>query len=464
MSRIFKIIVALICINFNLFPVLQQAEAKSLSYLEVLTKSIDNSYDLKMTDKDIDISIASLKEVKADSYPTLKTGFSSEYTNDLNDQGRISSVGGTFIPPNTQFQDMLSVGLNYNLFDFGVNRKKVGIAKKDIFQKKFERKQTLRELKMEIIELYTKSLLAYKEIKIKQSTLDVDLEIFNMNKRLYDAGTISKIDLANDAIKVAKLVNDLDNLKNQLSSALTDLSFYTREKYSVESAELLDFDESLFLPVSIQSPNGENQIYQLQAEQKGVVDVYPDFDFTKSEEYQIYQLEIEKKKAELDILKKQRLPQFGFYSNYILYGYERSNIGKAFNNLEQTNVSFGISSQLPIFDGFKNQAQRQKTQLQISRLEIERDKKLAELQNKHEKLQQTSIFYNKEISNQQDLLNKVNDKLDMIDKLDEQQLVNKTEVLTNKEELLSQKLELEKSITNKISNIKKLQILTEELN
>lgn len=464
MSRISKIIVALICINFNFFPVLQQAEAKSLGYFEVLTKAIDNSYDLKMTQKDIDISLSSLKEAKADYYPILKTGFNTEYTNDLNDQGRVSSVGGTFIPPNTQFQDMFSVGINYNLFDFGVTRKKVGIARKEVFQKKFERKRTLRELKFDITELYTNALLAYKEVKIKRAILDVDTEVFNMNKRLYDAGSISKIDLANDAIKVAKLVSDIDNLENELSSTLTDLSFYTGEKYKISDIDLLDFDENALLPVNLQIPTGENQIYQLQAEQKKVLDVYPDFDCKKSEEYQIYQLEIEKKKAELEILKKQRLPQFGFYTNYILYGYERSNVGQALKNLEQTNVSFGISSQLPIFDGFKNQAQRRKAELEISRLEIERDKKLAELENKHEKLQQTSIFYNKEISNQQDLLAKVNDKLDMIDKLDEQQLVNKTEVLTNKEELLTQKLELEKSIINKISNIKKLQALTEDLN
>jgi outer membrane protein TolC len=206
------------------------------------------------------------------------------------------------------------------------------------------------------------------------------------------------------------------------------------------------------------------KVYQLQAETIKAAEIQAVLDPKKTEIYQIYQLEIEKKKAELAILQKQRLPQFGFYTNYILYGSERSNMGNAFSNLEQTNVSFGISSSLPVFDGFKNQAQRQKTELEIARLQIERDKKVAEFVNKYEKLHKTAHFYNLEIQNQEDLLAKVNNKLEMIDKLDQQKLVNKTDVLSSKEELLSQKLELEKAITNKISDYKKLQIMVEDVN
>jgi len=442
---------------------LKCAEAESLSYKNILLKAIENSYDLKLTSKDISISKASLKEAKSDYYPTIKTGFNSEYTNDLKNGTGIVSIGGTFIPPNTMFQNMLSVNMNYNLYDFGVRGKKVSIAKKDVTEKAVTYKQTLRELKMNIVDLYTQALLCYKEMKIKQDTLTVDRELFNMKERLYDAGAVSKVDIANEAIKVAKLVDDIDVMKIRLKNILEDISFYTREKYTSENLEVLDFDEDNIVPVNNITPPVPG-IYQLQAEKKDIIELPEQYDFKKSEEYQIYQLEIEKKKAELSILQRQRLPQFGFYTNYILYGSQRSNVGDAFKDLEQTNVSFGISSSLPVFDGFKNQAQRKKTELEIARLEIERDKKVAELTSKYEKLHKTNIYYNEEIKAQENLLAKVNDKLDMIDKLDQQKLVNKTDVLQNKEELLSQKLELEKTLTNKISNFKKLQIMSQELN
>jgi len=468
MSRILKLLITIICINLLFNLNIKSVRAECLSYQEVLKKSIANSFDLKLTGKDIDISKSALKEAKSEYFPTLKTGFNTEYVNDLkNGAGTFSSVGGTFIPPNTEFQNLLSVGLNYNLYDFGVRGKKVSIAKKDVSEKKIVYSQTLRDLKLSIIDLYTQALLTYKEIKIKQDNLAVDKELFNMKQRLFEAGTISKVDLATDAIKVAKLFDDIDNLKIKLKTTLEDISMYTGDKYSGESIEVLDFDdEEYIVPVNTITPvnsKGE-KIYQLQAETKKVAYVQTQFDPKKSEEYQIYQFEIEKKKAELAILEKQRLPQFGFYTNYILYGSERSNYMDSFGNLAQTNVSFGISSSLPIFDGFKNSAQRQKTEFEIARLEIERDKKVAELVNKFEKIHKTAQFYNIEIQNQEDLLAKVNNKIEMIDKLDQQKLVNKTEVLSSKEELLSQKLELEKTITSKISNFKKLQIMSEGLN
>jgi len=467
MSRIFKLIIALICINLLFNLSIKSVKAECLSYLDILTKSIENSYDLKLSGKDIDISKAALKEARSEYFPTLKTGFNTEYVNDLkNGSGRISSVGGTFIPPNTEFQNMLSVGLNYNLYDFGVRGKKVGIAKKDVSEKKIVYKQTLRELKLNITDLYTQALLIYKEIKIKQDTLLVDTKLFNMKQRLFNAGKISKIDLATEAIKVAKLVDDIDNLKIKFKNSLEDISMYTGEKYSGDTVEMLDFDEDNIIPVNNVAPVSSNKekIFQLQAERKKVVDLPSRFDPKNTEEYHIYQLEIEKKKAELAILERQRLPQFGLYTNYILYGSERSNMADSFGNLSQTNVSFGISSSLPVFDGFKNSAQRQKTKFEIARLEIERDKKVAELVNKYEKTHKTAQFYNLEIQKQEDLLAKVNNKLEMIDKLDKQKLINKTEILSSKEELLSQKLNLEKTITSKISNFKKLQIMSDGVN
>lgn len=45
--------------------------ADRLNYQEVLNNAVNNSFDLKMSSVDIDISKAELKAVRADWYPSL---------------------------------------------------------------------------------------------------------------------------------------------------------------------------------------------------------------------------------------------------------------------------------------------------------------------------------------------------------------------------------------------------------
>ena len=88
------------------------------------------------------------------------------------------------------------------------------------------------------------------------------------------------------------------------------------------------------------------------------------FDFTfdpyLTDESRYYDLEIDKKKSELSILKRQLFPSFRFYTGYSLYGQNPNNYYSSVQNIGQRSLVIGVSSQYVFFDGFKNRANREK--------------------------------------------------------------------------------------------------------
>ena len=157
-----------------------------LRYKDTLNTAINNSFDLKMSALDIGISKAQLKAVRADWYPSLSMQFNTEYNKDLmNGRGTFAYAGNTMITPYTQFRDMLYMTLSYNLLDFGIQGKKVHIAKQEITQKEINYNMQLRDLKLRILELYSKVEQHNNAINTKSEILSLYKNMFTNKERMY---------------------------------------------------------------------------------------------------------------------------------------------------------------------------------------------------------------------------------------------------------------------------------------
>ena len=158
--------------------------------------------------------------------------------------------------------------------------------------------------------------------------------------------------------------------------------------------------------------------------------------------------------------EREMLPQFSVYANYYLYGQNPDNLFKSLGDLSNRNFAVGISSVFTPFDGFKNAAQKERIKLEIEKLKLQRDKKIAELKDQYERFNALASQENQR--NEEDLIALINQKIEMIQKLLDQQLENKETYLNEEATLINQKLELEKSIINRVSSIKRLNILCAE--
>jgi outer membrane protein TolC len=427
----------------------------TLTYRATLQQAIDNSFDIKMASLDIDISKAELKATRADLFPTLYTQVNTEYNNGLGNQANINYVGNTVVSSYTQFRNLASVGLSYNLFDFGAINKKVLIAKKDVEQKRVMVDLQVKDLKLKVLDAYTKTLQATDEIKTKSEILKVYDEMFKAKERLFKAGTTDKVSVMDEAVKIARTQDDIETSKLDLKNALNDLSSYTLQKYNPENLEVLDFDqmniESNIKPVNFLEP--------LKAKvSEGELDL--SFNPEKSLESKYYDFEIEKKKAELEMYKRQRLPSFKFYTNYLMYGQDPNQYWESFSSFKQASLAFGISGSYAFFDGFKNKASKEKASLEIKKLQLEKEKKLTEIKTNYEKSYASYETYTQELVIKKDLLSKVKEKLSAVDRMFQGGLIERNDLLSTKADLLSQEFDLQKNIINISSKIKEIEIMS----
>lgn len=445
----------LILIFVFIFLIQIKVNAVTLTYEEVQDSAFKNSFDLKIAALEINISKSQLKAARADRYPTLSLQFNTEYNRDLTDgRSTYAYAGNTMITPYTQFRDMLYMTLSYNLFDFGVTGKKIHIAKQEVEQKKISYNIQLRDLKLKILDLYTKAQQFNNEIQTKSEILRLYETMFNNKERMFKAGINDKLSVMDEAVKIAKTKSDVENSKIELKNILKDLSYYTSQDYETSDLKIKNIDE-----------RNEKNIVQVSYDNVFLSNVEKqqytyDFDPYAALEAEYYDIEIDKKQTELTILKRQLYPSFRFYTGYSLYGQNPNQYYSAMQDIGQRSFLIGISSTYVFFDGFKNRANREKTAFEIEKLKLEKEKRLADLKKEYDKSFQTFEAYSEELNIKKDLLNTVKDKLSAVDRLTANKLADNNELLAVKAELLTQEYELEQNIINISSKIEEMKIIT----
>lgn len=447
---------------FLLFLAVSSTRAETLSFTDILKQAINNSYDLKVATVDVGISEAGIKEARAEYFPAINLGYNAGYDRDLSGGGStITPVGDSVMLNSTRYQSSASAGLQYNLFDFGARGKKLKIAKKDKDQKQTRYSISMRDLKLQLADTYTETLLNYKEYITNKELLGLNNELFIMQERLFESGKAPKSELIDQALAVARITSKIDDIAKKYQKSLEDLSFYTGREYNIDNLELLYLEPPGVEPVRLEKNELDvSNIVKNQSPKLEIEAVKTDFlDIENLPEYKYYQLEIEKKEAELSILNRQRLPQFKFFTNYYLYGDHRGDYWRTLGELEHTILSFRISSTLPVFTGFKNTAQREKAKLEIEKLKLQRDKKLEQLKSYYQKMYQESRDYDTVLCNQERSLELVKEKIAVLERLNEQKLIDKLSYIKQKTDLTGQKLEFEKVKINNNANEYKLYVL-----
>lgn len=452
MYKVFKNTLLIIALMF-LFC--SKAMSETLTYRNTLNQAINSSFDLKISKLDIDISKAELKSAKSDLYPLLNFQLNSEHNNDLASSSSFGYVGNTVISPYTQYRNMASVTATYNLFDFGVVGKKVLIAKKSIDQKVIMQELQLKDLKLKILDLYTKTLQSNDAIKSKSEILKVYQEMFKAKERLFLSGTTDKISVMDEAVNIARTQDDIETSKLELKTSLEDLTSYTLQKYNPNQIEVLDLDEINIQTNIVPISNTEPLKVKVASESLDF-----SFDPVNSPEAKYYDFELDKKKAELEMYKKQRYPSFKLYASYAFYGQDPTKYFASLGDMAQRNLTVGVAGSFAVFDGFKNKASKEKAKIEIEKIQLQKEKKLNEIMTEYEKTYAAYDSYIQELSIKKTLLSKVHEKLTSIDRMYQNGLIEKNQILKTKADLLTQEFELEKNIINISSKIKEIQILT----
>lgn len=442
-----KVVITLLFI-FSALPVF----AEQVSFDSFLGEAIQKSYQLHSSQLNAEISKTGIKSARSDYFPTISTFATSERYNDLTGgNSQVTAVGSDVLLNRSYFQDVAGAGLSYNLFDFGIRRKKLDISKLDKTQKEMLYRKDLRDLKIDAVDLYAQALALYKELNIKKDVLTVQNELHDINERLKIVGEISEIDVIDEEIKVSELQAEIDELKNNLSKKMTEVSFYTQKTYDINNLELQDLPQSMGGFVSYT----EGQPIKLAVQKNTGLP-------PESLEYKIYDLEIEKKQKEYEAQKKVNYPKLRFDTRYSLYGSDANNLFNSFGDMSQRGMNFRISTSFVLFDGMKNRAQIEKLRLEVDKLKVEKEREIAELTKKYTQIQQDSENALIQTENNFRTLELVNKNLAMIERLNVNGVSDKSSCLKRKMVLLDKKLTLEQNQIKNLTAQYKLRVLNNE--
>lgn len=420
-------------------PVFAQ-EPMVLDYEGIVDQALAQSWDVKISDVNTELSKVNQLKARLEYMPKVNMRINSERLGDLTGVGAQTgtvTVGDIVLPSSgSRYQDVMSLNVSQTVFQFGVRKRKVLMANKDVAQKEVAEIQTERDLKLKLAELYAEALVQFNAVNTKEKMLPLYQQLFQLKLRLYEAGSLSKVELAEEALLVAQTADELQGVKHKLKNALQELSFYTHQPYDVAQVTLAPFSDH-------QS-----------------VELIP-FDETQTPEYQIYQLERERKKTELQMQKRQGLPQLSTYAYYSFYGFDPNNWGQAVGDLSDRVLSVGLSLTIPISDTVKNAADVRRVRLEMAKAELEHQKKLDEIRRQYEKSRQEYQERGEEITLKEDTVHQTQERLTMVERLSAVDLVDKTQILKEQARVLDEQRKLnEAEIRRQLTEIKMKLIVT----
>lgn len=409
----------------------------TLSLEQVLQQATDRSYELKIAKVDIALAKNGIKAARVDYFPVIRSTINTEHQQSLQSKlSQVTTVNNIVLPIGTRFQNSVGVNLQHTLLDFGVRKQKLSMAKHGVSAKASEYLQTRRDLQVKLIDLYTDALISYKSKKAYEALFQLAQQQYLLKRRLHEAGNISSVPVAEDAIQMAQHLDNIQVYQDQYGQKLQSMSYYTHQNYDPKTTDLEDvLEDNLELPISVK--------------------------FDQSPEARLYDALIAQKQSEIVSLKRQYLPTVSWYSYYNLYGFDPNHWDKSVANLSQRTVTFGLSMSMPIFDGFKNQTAIEKAQLEKQKLQLQKEDKLAQLKNQADILNRQADGYGVELKTKAVILNKTQDKLSMLNRLTEQKVVDSTQAIQEHMTRIQKQLDMEKSMIQGVAAIKKLKILAE---
>lgn len=415
-------------------------EKNYVTYIDfdyILEKAKTHSYDLKIADYQVLIAKQEIRGARSEYFPKLIATAGTEYTKNFRDikESTVMSIGESFINPYTRYQSVMGVTLQYNLFDFGLRRGALDMAKEEVFIKELQAEEQLQELNLTLIDTYAKVLMTQKQIELNKEILGIARVNLEYKQRLFDAKEISKTELNDEEVRVCELEKRISELKQMQAESLNWLEFYTGDSYDVDHLTVEDIPRPYF-------------------------DIMITNDYTKSVIWQMYDKQLKKKEIELQTAKRANYPKINAYGRYYVYGSDHDDYGKSLENVEPSNFTVGASANMMLFDGMKNRANIQKIALEYKQLQVERDKAIAQLMIRMATMRSNLIYLDEQIQGNHKIIKELADKENSVKRLVAKRVASPIEENEARIKLLEEQIELVKNSVTSVAIIRGIQVLT----
>lgn len=450
-----KVLSLFICFSLSIY-------AKTFTFSS-LSKSLESTNPSILSSK-LQTMLANeeINAAKSSLYPRLSLSANSEYSkkyantrnNYINDESLVSSTG---------FASSVSLKLNYELYKFGANALNIDAAGYKKQSLSYKECVTLNEAKLRLLELYYNLLDSKDKLNSYSNLKQINKEIYETSKRLYENGDHTKTAMTNSAIRLVEIEDNIASLNKQIKNLLSEISNLSGEDIYIDD-EIMPFssedivDKFNQTSVSLNRANQTNQASQAKSLSQApsfspqtlnldslISSPLPPFEQT-SEAKELNALILSKQSA-LESKKKEYYPAFYLYAKYDFYGDDRDNFRRSWDDTQRNGYRIGLSMVYNLFDGFNREASIESASLELllakeqfneakRRYEKETRNINDDLHSNLEKLKTTSELtsYSKELLGMQERLN-LNSQSDKLSVL-ESKVKFSENLIKNKEALL----------------------------
>jgi len=439
--------------------------AKSVSFSS-LAKSLESTNPSILSSK-LQTLLANeeINAAKSSLYPRLSLSANSEYSkkyantrnNYINDESLVSSTGHA---------SSVSLKLNYELYKFGANALNIDAAAYKKQSLSYKECVTLNEAKLRLLELYYNLLDSKDKLNSYNNLKQINKEIYETSKRLYENGDHTKTAMTNSAIRLVEIEDNIASLNKQIKNLLSEISNLSGEDIYIED-EIMPFSSEDIVgkfnqtSVSLNRANQTNQTNQ--ASKTKSLSQAPSFSpqtlsldslissplppFEQTSEAKELNALILSKQSALESKKKEYYPAFYLYAKYDFYGDDRDNFRRSWDDTQRNGYRIGLSMVYNLFDGFNREASIESASLELllakeqfneakRRYEKEARNINDDLHSNLEKLKTTLELtsYSKELLSMQERLN-LNSQTDKLSVLESKVKFNEN-LIKNEEALL----------------------------
>lgn len=439
--------------------------AKSVSFSS-LAKSLESTNPSILSSK-LQTLLANeeINAAKSSLYPRLSLSANSEYSkkyanarnNYINDESLVSSTG---------FASSASLKLNYELYKFGTNALNIDAAAYKKQSLSYKECVVLNEAKLRLLELYYNLLDSKDKLNSYNNLKQINKEIYETSKRLYENGDHTKTAMTNSAIRLVEIEDNIASLNKQIKNLLSEISNLSGEDIYIDD-EIMPFSSEDAggkfdqTSVSLNRANQTNQASQTNQTKSLkqalgfspqtlsldslISSPLPPFEQT-SEAKELNALILSKQSA-LESKKKEYYPAFYLYAKYDFYGDDKDSFRRSWGDTQRNGYRIGLSMVYNLFDGFNREASIEsafielllaKEQFNEAKRQYEKEARNIndDLHSNLEKLKTTSELtsYSKELLGMQERLN-LNSQSDKLSVLESKVKFNEN-LIKNEEALL----------------------------
>ncbi len=330
---------------------------KKWTLKECVSHALENNITIKQNKLNIASAETDVKSARGNFLPSFSGGTSGN----LNFGSYIDPVTSNRISTNT-FTGSVGLSGSVNIFNgfSNINSKKQALLETE--GSKLDLIQIENDVSLNVVNTYLNVLFAKENLLVATTQAEISKKQIDRAKAQFEAGAIPKGDLLNIESTSA---NDLQNVviqENSLNLALLQLS------------QLLQVSSSNFdvMPIDVSTPSSALLYENASIVYEKAVTNRPEIERAK--------LNVESSDLSIAIAKSAYLPSVsGSLSASSNYGYD---LNSSFNSdlIEQLNDNFGygvgFSVSIPIFNGFKTDANVEKSKInkEISQISLENQK------------------------------------------------------------------------------------------